>query len=63
MLHELWGEVDVDWGGETGGEVELVEVGLELVLVFFEGVENGVLDVLVQLGDLLLDLEDLLLVG
>jgi hypothetical protein len=36
---------------------------LELVLVFFEGVENGVLDVLVQLGDLLLDLEDLLLVG
>lgn len=38
VLHELWGEVDVDWGGETGGEVELVKVGLQFVLVFFEGV-------------------------
>jgi hypothetical protein len=36
---------------------------LQFVLIFFEGVENGVLDLLVYLGDLLLDLDDLVLVG
>ncbi len=63
MFHKSWNKIKIDKFTKICVEIELIDLSLEFILIFLEGVKNGHFNVLIDLWYLLFNLSDLGLTG